>query len=53
MALVFLESSVALELSGLEIHFFWEEIHKTAWRLGDGIQLSSSKGRKRTKFTHI
>lgn len=49
---VFLEPSVALELFGLEIHLFGEEIHKTACRPEDGIQLSSSKGRKGTKCTH-
>lgn len=51
VASVFLEPSVALELFGLEVHLFWEKIHKTACRLGDGIQLSSSRGRKRTNFT--
>lgn len=60
VALVFLESSVALELSGLEIYLFGEDIRKTAWRLGDGSQCSSSRGRKiyphpseEGKFTHF
>lgn len=53
VVLVFLELLVALKLPGLEIHLFGEETHKTDWRLGDGSHLSSSRGSKRTKFTHI
>lgn len=45
VALVFLESPVALEVSGLEIHLFGEDIHKTAREVGRWESLQAEEGK--------
>lgn len=53
VAFVFLESSSGFRTVWDGNTFIWEEIHKTAGKLGDGSKLFPSRGRKIAKFTHL